>query len=117
MGIKMRRPKKRYIILFCSVLLLLVLAALGVVYINRKTLFPNWFGPKKFTGNIFGKPNEKTDYEFPLNNPQFNAKVSAIKSASLVQQSVTIYPIAGNRQGPVFQRNYYDDGFRGKVLT
>lgn len=99
------------------VILLAVLVVLGVIYINRRTLFPGWFAPKKFTGNIFGKPSAKTDYEFPLNNPQFSAKVSEIKSTPLMQQSVAVYPIVGNRQSPVFQRNFYDDGFHGKALT
>src|SRR5258708_2229020 len=117
MGIKMRRLQKRYIILLCLVIFLLILVSLGALYINRKTLFPHWYGPKKFTGNIFGKPNEKTDYEFPLSKPQFRAKISALKLPSLLQQSVTIYPIGSNKQNPVFQRNFYDDGFRGKILT
>src|SRR5438552_236009 len=113
----MRRPKKRYIILFCLALVLLILAGSGLVYINRKTLFPHWFRPKKFTGNIFGKPNVKTDNEFPLNNPQFTANITAMKSSSLLQQSITIYHIKNKTGKPIFQRNFYDDGFHGRVLT
>src|SRR6266446_1929244 len=117
MGIKMRRIRRRYVILLCFVIFLLVLGALGVVYINRKAFFPSWYAPKKFTGNIFGKPNAKADYEFPANKPEFVAKTSSIKSPSLEQQSVTVYKIVDEKKTPVFQRQFYADGFRGKVLT
>lgn len=114
----MRRPTKKYIILLCSVIFLVMLAALGVVYIHRKTLYHYWFErPKKFTGNIFGKPNKKTDIEFPRTNPQFTANISAMKSPSLLQQSITIYHTGNKTEKPVFQRNFYDDGFHGRVLT
>src|SRR6266487_1566550 len=113
----MRRIRKRYVILPCLIILLALMAGFGMGYVNRRALFPGWIIQKKFTGNIFGKPNTKNVFKFPLNNPQFNAKVSAIKSKSLMQQSVTIYPLVGNTQAPVFQRNYYDDGFHGKVLS
>src|SRR5438270_10425625 len=113
----MRRSKKRSIIFLCSVIFLFILASLGVLYIHRKTLFPYRYEPKKFTGNIFGKPNGKTDYQFPLKKPEFSAKVSSIQSPSLIQQAVTMYHSNGNKGSPVFQRSYYDDGFHGRVLT
>src|SRR6266567_8634366 len=116
MCIKMRRLKKPYVVMLCLVIFLLILASLGALYINRKTLFPHWFGPKKFTGNIFGKPSARTDYAFPQNKPQFTAKVSAITSESSRQQSVTVYSIGGKKENPVFHRNFYDDGFHGKIL-
>src|SRR5260370_12633535 len=117
MGKTMRRLQKWYIIWLCLGIFLLILVSLGALYINRKTLFPHWFGPKKFTGNIFGKPNVKTDNEFPLSNPQFTAKISAMKSPSLLQQSITIYHNGDKTGKPVFQRNFYDDGFHARVLT
>jgi hypothetical protein len=66
---------------------------------------------------VFGKPNAKADLAFPASKPEFSATISSLKSPSLQQQAVTIYGSTDEKKMPVFQRQFYADGFRGKILT
>jgi len=58
---------------------------------------------------------------FPDKNPLFtfklNSKKTTSSSSDLHQQSIIIYLINDTKKKPIFQRNYYADGFNGNELT
>lgn len=110
----MSKSQKILGLMLCLVILI---GTLSVLYVHRKTFFPFWFGPKKYTGQIFGKPNGKAETNFPKDNPQFKAKMDTLKSSTLNQQSINVFSINKTNDSPIFSRNFYADGFRGKVLT
>jgi len=114
----MKQPKKIYILSLSLVILLCILLSLFVLYLNRKWIYPHQPGTKnKVAENDFGVPNVKASYVFPLNKPSFRAQISPLKSTSVFQQSIIVNGIVGNKETPVFQRDFYADEFHGKVLT
>jgi len=114
----MKQPKKIYILFLSLVILLGILVSVFVLYLNRKWIYPHQPGTKnKVAENVFGVPNVKAAYEFPLNKPSFSAQILPLNSSSAFQQSIIVYGIDGKKKTPVFQRKFYADEFHGKVLT
>ncbi len=115
----MKKIQKRYIVLSSILLILLIIVGLSCfpLYQNRRRFFPRLFPLKTGDIQVFGKPNAKADVVFPATKPAFSVTLSSLKSPSLQQQSVIIYGSGDSKKTPVFQRQFYADGFRGKTLT
>jgi len=109
----MKKIKKHYFfIIFLCFLLGIIFAGL-VIYLPR--LFKKPVIPQ--TVNVFGIPRSRAQQNFPASNPQFTAVIGNIKPASLHQQAISVYQIKDSKKTPVFERSFYDDGFRGNGLT